>query len=132
MEVRLTSRDKFYDTLVEWWGDWGFPILAKESLPVNIFVVNKNDTDLYAAPLYLTDSDICWLAFITSNFKASKELKEGALDYLLEDVEKFMTYNNYNNIVSISNTPRIENSLQNSGYLLPNGEEKVNFYLKHI
>ncbi len=47
MNWRLENKLNYYNTLVEMWIDWGFPILQIECLPDRIYVVydEKNNIE---------------------------------------------------------------------------------------
>lgn len=130
MDWRLENRESFYDTLVEWWKEWGFPIIAKEMIPNRIFVVfdKETQTDLYALPVYITDTSLCWIGFPTSNRKASKEMKKGALEYILDVMTHTLKYEGYKMIMTTSNTPKLMDEFLNSGF--EETEQGVNYYIK--
>tara|TARA_R110002051_G_C8711519_1_gene495633 strand:- start:1329 stop:1736 length:408 start_codon:yes stop_codon:yes gene_type:complete len=127
---RLESKEDFYDTLVGWWTKRGFPVQDIEALPRKIFVGYTEDFDLYAIPVYDTDSSRCWVGFPSSNPEATKELKEGVLDWLFGIVETCMRYQGYKIIQTTSNTSPIVKVLEDRDY---NGDESgVTFYAKKL
>lgn len=134
LKWRLESRDSYYETLVSWWTDWNFSILPFKSLPQRIFVAYREDnesfTDLYAIPIFMSDSDLCWLGFPTSNKKASKELKEGALEFLLDKIEVCIKYQGYDRIITTSFHPKLMEAFSKRGYVM--SDEKTNYYTKEL
>jgi hypothetical protein len=127
---RLENKKTFYDTLVKWWSDWNFPIVGYSSLPERIFVVSHDDTDLYAVPVYVGDSDMCWIGFITGNKETTKKQRTGALDYVLDKIETCMKYNGYNIILTVSGTPSLKKLFENNNYNISSGD--TNEYVKRI
>lgn len=127
---RLENKSTFYDTLTLWWDQWDFPHVAYSSLPERIFVVSHDNTDIYAVPVYVGDSDLCWIGFVTGNKKTTKEQRKGALDYLLEKVETCMKYNGYKAILTVSGTPSLKKTFQNNSYIISNGDTKE--YIKRL
>lgn len=125
---RLENKTSFYDTLVKWWSDWGFPIVGLSSLPERIFIVSHDDTDLYAVPVYVGDADICMIGFITGNKQSSKEQRTGSLDYLLDKIETCMKYNGYNVVLTISGVPSLKKLFEDNNYNVSIGNE----YTKRI
>lgn len=130
MDWRLENRESFYDTLVEWWKAWEFPVLSKEMIPNRIFVVfdKETQTDLYALPVYITDTKLCWIGFPTSNRQASKEMKKGALEYILEVMTHTLKYEGFKMIMTTSGTPKLMGEFLNSGF--EETEQGVNYYIK--
>ena len=56
-----------------WWDEWNFPHVSYTSLPERMFVVSMDGIDLYAIPVYVGDSDVCMIGFVTGN-KKSRDL----------------------------------------------------------
>jgi len=127
---RLENKNSFYHTLVEWWDNWGFPCVQKSSIPNSIFIVSKNEEDLYAIPIYKTDSDICWIGFPTSNRKAEKENKEGSLDFLMSKIEDVMKQEGFNIILTTSGTPKLMSLFSMREFTA--SDEGVTFYTKKL
>lgn len=122
---RLENKATFYDTLKVWWAEWDFPIVGYSSLPERIFVVSYDDTDLYAIPVTVGDSDMCMIGFITGNKNTTKEQRTGALDYLLDKVETCMKYNGYRVMITFSGTPSLKKLFKDNNYNVSLGDEYV-------
>lgn len=130
MNWRIETKESYYETLVQWWNDWDFPIIPYGSLPTHIYVVEKEGIDLYAIPLFLTNSDICWIGFPTGNKKANKDLKEGALEYLLNIIEIVCKSQGFRLLLTTSDTPKLMNVFESIGFT--KSDEGTNFYTKNI
>jgi hypothetical protein len=125
---RLEHKEDYYRTLCEWWYKWNFPIIAYTSIPDRIFVVSKEGVDLYAIPVYIGDSDLCWIGFITGNKDGAKELRKGALSLLINYVEIEMKKNGCRLIMTVSGTPILKKTFSDNNYLL--SSEGINEYIK--
>lgn len=82
-------RPEDYEMVCGWWDMWDWPNIPLESLPQTGFIVENEGVETYAAFLYRTDSDICWLEWFVGNKKASKKQREGCLEFLLEKSADF-------------------------------------------
>ena len=127
---RIENKHDFYDTLCKWWMDWKFPVMSINALPNNIFVVSNEEVDLYAIPVYLSDSDVCWVGFITGNKNSTKALRSGSLDYLIKFTEQYLKQSGRKFIMTVSKTPVLKKRFEDNGYLLSG--EGVNEYIKNI
>lgn len=127
---RLVHKEDYYDTLVKWWGEHNFPIIAYESLPTRIFVITKEEEDLYAVPVFDTDSNWCIIGFPTSNKRANKKNREGALEVLLEKLTGFMALEGKKIIMTTSSNPKLMETFERVGF--NKAEENVNYYTKNI
>lgn len=129
-ECRLENRDTYYEILVEWWSKWGFPILDKSSLPQRIFVVSAEGIDLYAAPIYVSDSALCWIGFITGNKDAEKKYRKNALNFLLYNVEQYMKSIGYGLIMTVSSTHILKKLFEDNNYT--SSSKNIIEYIKKI
>ena len=127
---RIVKKEDFFETIKTWWMDWDFPVLNIDTLPKNIVVVYHEDQEVCAIPLYLSDSNVCWVGFITSNKKASKEARKGALTFGLDSVSEFLKYTNYKNLFTVTSNSFIDKSLIESNFLVTN--KNIKEYLKKI
>jgi hypothetical protein len=127
---RIENKHDFYDTLCKWWTDWKFPVMSIDALPNNIFVVSNKGIDLYAIPVYLSDSDVCWVGFITGNKNSTKVLRSGSLDYLVKFTEQYLKQSGRKFIMTVSKTPVLKKIFEDNGYLMSG--DNVNEYIKNI
>ena len=106
---RVENKNDYYDRLVDWWVLQSFTVIDIDNLPNKIFVVSHNKTseDLYAIPLYETNSNIAWIGFPTSNRNAKKEYKEGAFNYLLDKIETCCQLMGFSVLFTTSGTDRV-------------------------
>lgn len=131
-EWRLENKNTFYETLVGWWTKhkaFNDKIIPYKSLPNRIFIVSKNGEDLYAVPVYISDSDFCYLGFITSNPKAGVKSKHGALRFLYNIISIVMKSQGFDRIMSKTNERGLTRELLNSGFIFT---EKTGYYIKNI
>ena len=104
--------------------------MSINALPNNIFVVSNEEVDLYAIPVYLSDSDVCWLGFITGNKNSTKALRSGSLDYLVKYTEHYLKQSGREFVMTVSNTPVLKKIFEDNGYLMSGSN--VNEYIKKI
>jgi hypothetical protein len=129
-KCRLEYRDDYYETLVNWWSKWNFPILLKSSLPERIFVVSAEGIDLYAAPVYVSDSSWCWIGFITGNKEAEKKYRKDALKFLLYNIEHYMKDIGYDLIMTVSSSPVLKKLFEDAEY--NSSSKNIVEYIKKI
>lgn len=129
-KYRIVGKDSYYSNMVTMWADWNFPVLPKECLPEKIFVVSKDGIDLYAIPVYSTDSDFVILGFPVGNKRAPKEDKEGAFGFLLGKVSERMKGLGKTRLLTMSMNPKLMKEFEQSGFQI--SDEGTNFYIKNI
>lgn len=127
---KILNKIEFYEIIQKWWSDWDFPILGIDSLPTNILVVYHNEEEVCAIPIYLSDANICWIGFVTSNKLASKEARKGALVFGLESLSDFLKPTSYKKIFTVTSNTFIDKSLNESGYYV--ASKKIKEYIKSI
>ena len=87
--IRLLNDSDYDNTLVNWWKDWGWDAPAKEYLPDNGlggFMVSKEDVDICAGFVYLTNSKLAWSEFIISNKNYKDKDRSQAIEYLINTI----------------------------------------------
>lgn len=133
-KFKVESRDTYYDKLCQWWREHKFPVMPKSSVPTRIFVVyveeGRKNIDLYALPVWLSDSDMAWLGFPTSNRNAPTMLKEGALEFLMDKLETCLRYEGVGTIITTSDTPKLMQLFKGSGFT--ESDQGTNYYTKQI
>ena len=127
---RIENKHNFYDTLCNCWTDWKFPVMSINALPNNIFVVSNQGVDLYSVPVYLSDSEVCWIGFITGNKNSTKDLRSGSLDYLIKYTEQYLKQSGFEFIMTVSKNPVLKKRFEDNGYLVSG--EGVNEYIKKL
>lgn len=129
---RLTHKRQYYDTLVDWWEShkaFGNKVIEYDRMPDRVFIVSKGGEDLFAISVYVSDSTICWIGWITSNPTAKIKNKYKALEYLYDAISKDMSKQGYDCIISKTNERGLAKALENSAFVLT---EQSNFYIKNI
>ncbi len=130
MEVRKIKTADFYPFAKLWWEDHGFPVVHVSFLPIHVFVVSENNDDLYCCFFYNTDSALAYLAYPISNRKFSKERRNGALEYLFNEMEKHARKEGYYLLYTTSYVPPVMKALENIGY--KEGDVLVNQFFKEL
>ena len=88
MKVRYVDFAEDYNDLCEWWIQWDWPAVPVDSLPNTGLIVENEGVKICAAFIYRTDSDICSPEWYISNKEAPRELRKGAIEFLIEAVAK--------------------------------------------
>jgi hypothetical protein len=127
-ECRIEHKDDFYGVLCDWWNQWGFPNLPHEALPKRIFVVSYNEKDIYAMPVYETDTNTCFIGFVTGNTLAKKNERKESLSILNRFVEDHMKGLGFKVIMTITGTSVLKKLFTDEGYIKTG--ENYNEYLK--
>lgn len=121
---------EIYIKVCEWWKAHNFPILPPDFLPFEGYIISKDDIELYAVFLYVTDSSVCWLTFPVSNPEATHEQKEGAMEQLFKDVAEDAKKEGFKFMFTTSPLPQVQKALLGAGFQL--GDQNVNHYMKLI
>lgn len=125
---RIEHKKDFYGTLCIWWDGWDFPYLPYDALPSAIFVCSSEGVDTYAMPVYLTDTNTCFIGFVTGNPKAEKAHRKGSLNELSRFVEGRVKELGYSIILTTTGTPVLKKLFEDQGYV--NTGKNYNEYLK--
>lgn len=129
MKFRIEHKSNYYKILKKWWKEHNFPILGYDALPENIFVAYNERKDICAIPTYMTDSDFCYLGFITINPLASVREKFEAIPFLTENIGSVVKKDGYNRLFITCSVSGLMKSLERSGFQFL---EKTNYYLKNL
>jgi hypothetical protein len=119
-ETRVISESDYENILKKWWKDWRWDAPAKDFLPFNLegVMVSKDGVDICACFLYMTNSKICWLEFIVSNFEVKdKVLRKNALSYMIEVAKAMAVLSGKTYIYSSMKNPSLINSMKEFGFL---------------
>lgn len=88
---RLTFRplqEEDYETICEWWKWWRWTPVSKEMLPNNGtggVMIQDNGVDVCAGFLYTTNSSLCKIEWIISNYKVkNKKVRSQAIQLLID------------------------------------------------
>lgn len=95
--------DSDYETLVEWWSYYKFPVPPKEFLPdagtCGIILENEKGYPYCAGFIYFTNSGLCWMEYVVSNPKVKggvirsqmiRELIDNLTEFAREEGSKWM------------------------------------------
>lgn len=134
LKWRLESRDSFYEVIKQWWVSRGFPVIPFHGLPSRIFVAyiedDKSYTDVYAVPVYVTDSNIAWIGYPTSNPMVTKDARKGAFPFLLEVINVAMKYQGYGTLLTTSMHPKLMADFEANDFI--KSDEGTNFFTKNL
>ena len=90
MENELVFRplkEEDYETICKWWKWWRWEPINRESLPnngVGGFMIHDKNTDICAGFVYTTNSNICIVEWIVSNYEIKdKKIRKKAIEMLI-------------------------------------------------
>lgn len=130
---KLEDKSVCYERLTKWWekhkafeGEY----IPYESMPHRIFTISNDIRDLYSVAIYISDSNICWIGWITSNPDSAPREKVKALEELYGYISKIMKEHGFDIIISKTKQRGLARALNNNGFI--NIEPNTNFYIKNI
>lgn len=126
--VKKHSKEEFYDTFCKWLITQSFPLIHKDVLPENCFVMYSDEIPAYCVWVYFTGSKLAWLAFPASNKNVNYNKKKAGLEFLFNYVEDYLKKKKIKTIFTTSSTQNIIDSLSNCGY--EKGDECVHLIKK--
>ena len=131
---RLENKNStdFLDTLYSWWEKheaFNNKVIEFKSLPTRIFVVTKNGEDLFAVPVYISDSDFCYIGWVTSNPDAALRDKALALDYLYNIISIVMKSQGFDHILSKANAKSLQRVAERNGF---NNVGETTYHIKNL
>lgn len=110
--MRFLDLNNDYDTLASWWKEYHFPVIPKDSLPKNGFIIDN----ICAGFIYCTDSNIAWLEFVVANPNISRDERKTGLQELIIGLTELAKEFGYKHIFTSTNHESLENRLVESGY----------------
>ena len=128
-EYRIENKKDYYETLEGFYKGHDFDALPFHTLPESIYVVSISGIDIYAIPVYKTDSALAWLAFPVSNPEVSgyeKNTFSGLIGFIGDKLEE----EGYSIIFTTSGIPRLQDKLIMSDF--QEGDLNINQYFKLI
>ena len=132
MKWKLERKDECYDLLCEWWRKheaFGGGIIPKESLPERIFFVINDGIRLFAVPVYVSDSDFCYIGWVTSNPNVNSRSKVGALEFLYNIISAHMEMEGFKRILSKANNKSLQRISMRAGF---ESAGETTYYIKNL
>jgi hypothetical protein len=114
--ARLFDFKKDYAIIKDWWISHGSFPPKPEHLSTTGIVVEA-DKPVCAGWLYHTDSKICIFEFVVSDPKACKELRNDALNLLIEEAKRLSSERQYKLIYSSVKGVKYINRLKEAGFI---------------
>lgn len=110
--MRFIDLNNDYDTLSSWWKEYNWPVIPKDSLPKNGFIIDNT----CAGFVYCTDSNIAWLEFIVANPRISRDERKAGLQNLLSGLTGLAKELGYAYVFTSTNHANLEERLVEMGY----------------
>ena len=130
-QVKKHSKEEFYPEFCRLLDLHHFPRINDKVLPELAFAVyNEDDIILYSFWLFRTDSLLAWLAFPVSNNAIPYKKREGAFEFLLEQISNYAKKKGILTLFTTSNTEGVIQPLLKNGFDL--GDTNVSHYIKKL
>jgi len=110
-----------YNTLVDWWDKSNFPPPPKHKLPLNGLggiMVFKDDINVCAGFLYLTNSSISWLEFVVANYNYREKDRKDAIRLLIKRLCDIAKDLGFDTVFSVCQSPFLINHFKNEGFTI--------------
>ena len=129
-QVKKHSKEEFYETFCNWLATQSFPLINKEILPENVFVLYSDEVPCYCVWIYYTDSKLAWLAFPASNKNVNYNKKKGGLPYLFNHVCDYLKKKKILTAFTTSSTSAVIEALKNSNFEV--GDTNVSHFIRKL
>ena len=124
MEDELTFRPlekEDYETICKWWKWWRWKPIAWESLPNNGtggFMIQVNSINICAGFLYTTNSNLCHVEWVVSNYKIKdKKIRQEALEMLIQVLTSFAKDLGFKIAFTYLLNKNLEQKFKNCGFI---------------
>lgn len=128
-EVTIEPKELFYPTYENWCAIREFPCIPLRQIDT-VFVCFKSSIAVYSCFFWNTNSTFGVVGFPLSNPHVPYEDKKGGLEYLFEEISKQAKEGGYEIIWTTSDTPRVIESLVESGFKV--ADTQVDQYYKRL
>jgi len=115
MQSRHFSVEKDYTAVCRWWESWGWPPVPEMFLPEIGIVISNKGVDICSGFLYKTDSAACWAENYISNKDVPRELRQGAIEFLIQRLIKEAKDAGFIAMMSSVNNPSLIKKLLKAG-----------------
>lgn len=122
-----------YEMLCEWWKDWKWTPPTRDMLPGNGeggIIIESNGQPVCAGFLFFTNSKMCWIEFIVSNFKYREKDRGECIELLINILSSIAEKEGFKYIyTSLKSKPLVQKYL-NCGFEL--GDNNCQELIKRI
>jgi len=122
MELKARElRESDWNELPSWWKWWRWPDVSREILPLNGLggiMVYKDNINIAAGFLYLTNSNVVWLDWIISNPEYKDKDRKQALELLINTLEEVAKQQGYSVIITITKSKHLIDTHKKLGYTM--------------
>jgi len=111
-----------YNTLVEWWSDWGLDSPDRDFLPedgIGGLIITDGDIPVCAGFIYNTNSKVAWIDWIVSNkqYRVKGKRKEAIL-LLIDSLTNICKSTSHKYIFSNNNNRFLVDYFVENGYIV--------------
>jgi hypothetical protein len=120
MELKARElKESDWNELPSWWKWWRWPDVSRETLPLNGLggiMVYKDNINIAAGFLYLSNSNVAWLDWIISNPEYKDKDRKQALELLINTLEEVAKQQGYSVIITITKSKHLIDTHKKLGY----------------
>ena len=120
LDFRLLNEED-YEIICEWWRWWRWTPVERELLPNNGtggFMVHSNNVDICAGFLYTTNSNLCHVEWIVSNYEIKdKTLRKEAIEMLINTLLTFGKSLGFKIAFTYLLNKNLEKKFENCGFI---------------
>lgn len=114
-----------YETLCEWWEDWGWDPVEKDFLPDDGkggIMVLDGDEPVCAGFMYATNSKVAWVDWIVSNMNYRKKpQRKEAIKLLVETLTDICKNSGFKYSYALLKHPSLTQTYEDVGYVSGDG-----------
>jgi hypothetical protein len=119
----------YYPELAGWWMQWGWDPVPEAFLPEGL-VVSHDFKNICAVFIYKTSTPICWIENYISDKDAEKEIRDGALDLLIEAAIEKSREDGYKLAMSSIRHASLGRRLEKSGFVI--SDKNMTVYMRGL
>ena len=120
MELKARElKESDWNILPSWWKWWRWPEANRDILPLNGLggiMVYKDNINIAAGFLYLSNSKVAWLDWIVSNPEYKDKDRKQALELLINTLEEVAKQQGYSVIITITKSKHLVDTHKKMGY----------------
>lgn len=130
MIIKPFDKNTDYDTIVNWWKDHNWTPVPIDALPLIGYIVGNGNIQYCAGFLYQTDSSFSIMEFIISNKHIDRDIKNIALDLLIDTLVKSSENLGYKYIHTSVQHPKLMKRYEQHGFIAT--DSNMTNYLRRV
>lgn len=133
--IRPIEANDYEQLLTQWWKDWRWAPPPRDALPQNGtggLIVMDGDTPVCAGFVYVTNSSICWVEWIVSNFNyKNRGNRKTALVHLVDALTRIALASGGKYCYFMGNSPSLIEVFKINAYS-PSRDKNMNELIRRL